>query len=69
MALTPVFLPGEFHGLDSPWGHRESDTTEQLSLTHSTGSLVCTDSALKNLRIEFNLTLKRTQKEGVLSQW
>ena len=19
---------GEFHGLDSPWGHKESDTTE-----------------------------------------
>ena len=20
---TPVFLPGEFHGLYSPWGHKE----------------------------------------------
>ena len=29
---TPVFWPGEFHGLYSPWGHKESDTTEQLSL-------------------------------------
>ena len=34
----PVFLPGEFHGQRSlvsyrPWGHKESDTTEQL--THS----------------------------------
>ena len=35
---TPVFLPGEFHGqksLDgsfSPWGHKESDTTEQLTM-------------------------------------
>ena len=28
---TPVFWPGEFHGLYSPWGHKESDTTEQLS--------------------------------------
>ena len=31
---TPVFLPGEFHGQSSlvgysPWGHRESNTTEQ----------------------------------------
>ena len=30
---TPVFLPGKFHGQRSlagysPWGHRESDTTE-----------------------------------------
>ena len=30
---TPVFWPGEFHGLYSPWGHRESDMTEQLSLS------------------------------------
>ena len=29
---TPVFWPGEFHGLYSPWGHKESDTTEQLPL-------------------------------------
>ena len=26
--LTPVFWPGEFHGLYSPWGHRELDMTE-----------------------------------------
>ena len=32
---TPVFWPGEFHGLYSPWGCNESDTTERLSLTHS----------------------------------
>ena len=29
---TPVFWPGEFHGLYSPWGCKESDTTERLSL-------------------------------------
>ena len=34
--LVPVFLPGEFHEQRnlagySPWGHRESDTTEWLS--------------------------------------
>ena len=28
---TPVFWPEEFHGLYSPWGHKESDTTEGLS--------------------------------------
>ena len=32
----PVFLPGEFHGQRSlvgysPWGHKESDTTECLT--------------------------------------
>ena len=36
---TPVFLPGKSHGWRSlvgrsPWGHKESDTTEQLS-THT----------------------------------
>ena len=31
---TPVFWPGEFHGL-SPWGCKDLDTTEWLSLTHS----------------------------------
>ena len=30
---TPVFWPGEFHGLSSPWGHKESDMTEWLSLS------------------------------------
>ena len=25
---TPVFWPGEFHGLYSPWGHKESDATK-----------------------------------------
>ena len=33
---TPVFLPGEPHGQRSvagysPWGHKESDTTERLT--------------------------------------
>ena len=28
---TPAFWPGEFHGLYSPWGHKELDMTEQLS--------------------------------------
>ena len=29
---TPVFWPGDFQGLYSPWGHKESDITEWLSL-------------------------------------
>ena len=37
---TPVFLPGESHGQRSlvgytPWGRKESDTTEQLRLSLS----------------------------------
>ena len=29
---TPVFWPGEFHWLYSPWGRKELDATERLSL-------------------------------------
>ena len=29
-ATHSIFWPGEFHGLYSPWGHKELDTTEQL---------------------------------------
>ena len=36
---TPVFLPGKSHGQRSlvgysPWGCKESDTTEQLTVTN-----------------------------------
>ena len=34
-ATTPVFWTGEFHGLYSPWGCKESDMTESLSLSYS----------------------------------
>ena len=35
--FTPAFLPGKFHGLRSPvgyspWGRKESDTTERLHI-------------------------------------
>ena len=38
--LTLVFLPGEFHGQRSqasysPWGQKESDTSEQLTISFS----------------------------------
>ena len=33
MLPTPVFWPREFYGLYSPWGCKESDTTERLSLS------------------------------------
>ena len=48
MATTPVSLPGEFHGQrsltgNSPWGHKEFDTTEllTLSLLLSLGNAFC----------------------------
>ena len=36
---TPVFWPGEFHGLYSPWGRKELDMTEGLSLSLSAANL------------------------------
>ena len=37
-APTPVFWPGEFHGLYSPWGCKELNTAEQLSLSYEHNS-------------------------------
>ena len=31
---TPVFWPGESCGLYGPWGRKESDTTQQCSLSY-----------------------------------
>ena len=43
---TPVFLPGEFHGQRSlegysPWGHKESDTTERAFFTLLCVCMLC----------------------------
>ena len=46
---TPIFLPAKLHGQRSlagysPWGHKESDTTEQLNnkaRTHTIIRLIC----------------------------
>ena len=32
---TPVFWPGEFHGLQSSWGCKELDTTEKTKIMAS----------------------------------
>ena len=47
---TPVFLPGEFYGQKSlvcysPWGHKKSDTTEQLTHAH----MLMTQQLFKNI--------------------
>ena len=47
---TPVFLPGEFHGQGSlagcrPWGLKELDTAELLSL-HNIPLYICTTYSL-----------------------
>ena len=35
---TPVFWPGDFHGRCIPWGRKELDRTERLSLSHAHNS-------------------------------
>ena len=35
MAPNSVLWPREFHGLNRPWGLKESDTTERISQTDS----------------------------------
>ena len=40
---NPVFWPGKFHGLYSPWGHKKSDTTEWLSLSQEDAQISLQD--------------------------
>ena len=35
-ATHSIFWPGEFHGLYRPWGRKELDKTERLSLHYCT---------------------------------
>ena len=65
---TPVFLPGEFHGLYSPWGCKESDMTEQIPLSRrnfTLGLRLVLLSFLKSLFINF-WTLEELRHELLL---
>ena len=63
----PVFLPGEFHELYSPWGRKELDTTEQFSLSLSRNiSLVyrrricfCSSWSIQNRLVLFEVCIPR----------
>ena len=53
---TPVFLPRESHGQRSlvgysPWGRKESDTTEQLTDTQVNTYSYCITELLYKVRI------------------
>ena len=58
---TPVFLPGKFHGLRSlvgysPWGSKESDTTERLHVhVHVLYCRVYLDVFLQNYALPCDL--------------
>ena len=47
MLPTPVFWPEEFHGLYSPWGDKELDTTEHLPLSKKQRHSVPTTATLQ----------------------
>ena len=81
---TLVFLPGESHGRRSlasysPWGHKESDTTEQLthiekylpwaSVSFSRGRIYCPRflSVMKNSWDEWNSQLSAWFKENAFT--
>ena len=48
---TPVFWPRELHGLCSPWGCKESDTTEPLSLPTPTSKQRKAECGIKSTYI------------------
>ena len=60
---TTKFLPGEFHGQISlmgysPWDRKESDTTEQLTLSLTSTATKKRDDFHENTNYQ-NLDLKR----------
>ena len=53
---TPVFWPGELHGLYSPWGHKELDMTEQLSQhEYKLSKLLCGNSHFSQSSVHWRL--------------
>ena len=54
-AICPVFWPGEFHGVHSAWGCKESDSTEQLSLSYLNGLVVF--PSFFNLSLNFAMSM------------
>ena len=52
---APVFWPGESHGLYSPWGHKELDTTEPLSLSLLRACYIFLDSSYYKWRVGTSL--------------
>ena len=56
MVSTPAFLPGEFHGQRSlagysPQGHKELDTSEQLTVLHFNSTWVQNESLTVYFRL------------------
>ena len=54
--LIPVFWPREFHGLCSPWSHKELDIPEQLPL-----ALMSHGKSEEEVRERVGLIIKRKE--------
>ena len=57
---TPIFLAGEFHGRRSlvrysSWGHKESDTTEQLATNILSVSRISIELEVRTLESKFKI--------------
>ena len=61
---TPVFWPREFHGLYRPWGHKESDMTEWLSLSLFWGQCMIL-SSFSQIPLRFILISSYSKKANV----
>ena len=59
---TPVLWPGEFCGLCSPWGCKESDTTEWLLISLSVAQMVKTPPTMQETRVQ-SLGMEDLEKE------
>ena len=65
----PLFWPRKFHGLYSPWGHKESDTTEQLSLSHRTkGNHVKRIESTMNINKDIEMIKKEPNRKSEIVQ-
>ena len=66
---TPVFWPGECHGLYSPWGCKESDTTEWLSLHTDVEQIeIGVDSSIVFYLMTESSTHKDTHSKGIIAE-
>jgi len=65
---TPVLLPGKSHGQRSvvgysPWGHKESDTTEQLHYnSHIAGGFLTSGATREAHRVEYEFIYYVSQR-------
>ena len=62
---TLVFWPGEFHGLYSPLGHQESDTTEWLTFTKKLKQ----SNGQGNVRGALSWTGECSREQEILIRW